>query len=70
MYVQDAVRLKSTSNKCRRLRLFPRLVNLRLKRLRSNSGKADATPKLERSGFTVARVGTRCWCGGGREALV
>jgi len=32
------------------------------------SGKADASPKT-RKRLEAARMGTRCWSGGGREAL-
>jgi hypothetical protein len=64
------VRLKQGRKKARRLRLAISLVDLRLKKLRSNSVKADVTPKPERSDLTVTRMGTRCWSGGGREALV
>jgi len=33
------------------------------------SGKTNATDDVRASGSTPARMGTRCWSGGGREAL-
>jgi len=41
----------------------------RTKKVPERSGKAEASNDVRASGSVQARMGTRCWSGGGREAL-